>query len=63
MLCKWFGHKLKTVTTVQNIEVLYKQYTTTEVVCLRCGAVVSKDTVRTIQEALELPFILSVINV
>ena len=48
MLCKWFGHKLKTVTTVQNIEVLFKQYTTTEVVCLRCGAVVSKDTVRTI---------------
>lgn len=47
MLCKLFGHKLKTITTVQNIEVLFKQYTTTEKVCLRCGTVIFKDTVRT----------------
>ena len=48
MMCKWFGHKLKNVVTVQNIEILFMQYTTTERVCLRCGVVVSKDTVRTV---------------
>ena len=48
MLCRLFGHKLKTITTIQNIEILFKQYTTTEKVCLRCGVVISKDTVRTV---------------
>lgn len=47
-ICNLFGHKRKTVSTYQNIEVLNKQYKTTETVCLRCGKVLLSSTERTI---------------
>ena len=47
-ICPLLEYKCRTIVTYQSIEVLYRQYETTEIVCLRCGKVFLSSTERTI---------------